>query len=273
MRGLKPARNKTKNGNVSNFVPSLGSNFSFARFCPDRVFPKTRRKIPRLGLNYEKQVKLALFQACLDFNSLNFDSLSGNFRGTPPLVPIEISPLLNSIDIYPSGYPRSFPPQFYFFSFCHNPWIEYQISGENFSRFCSPDFIIFISSFALPDHLNSSYSRSNFLKETYLETSFLPSALSGELLNPSGNFLYKNLSKIILAEVKLSYVEISHQKLSQLYFPLVEIIFPKIKIQNLVICKNLTPASPLAFDSISSSLNSISSFKLLQWLGNGKLKL
>lgn len=285
MRGLKKkVRIKLK----PKIVSSNSNFFLSADFCPPLAFPKTRRAIPRLGLSYERSISQALYKTLSEINKqrLGANALADIFPGTNHLLQNLTTNHLDTTN-HRTNYllvsanhlsSANHPPRYVHFCFCHNSWINYKISNEDFRRNASPDFVIFISL------ISTDYPGADYLLEnlTQISNDQLPLATNHLLLSPHGNFLFKNLVAAIVLEAKLTYTEISHQKLKTLYLPLVEkalsgifpsgIFPPSTKVSGVVICKNLTDFSPSpVLDSIFASLDF--PFPLIQWLGHGKLNI
>jgi hypothetical protein len=87
--------------------------------------------------------------------------------------------------------------------------------------------------------------------------------------NCSPDFLlWTDSGSVIIVEVKLTWVEVAIAKLTELYRPVVcaalgAPTFP------LIICRNVTPASPPAAHTLTDAL--ASPFCLLQWPSNGHI--
>jgi hypothetical protein len=283
VRGLTIKRVKQKQKVFLSSSLSLVS----ARFCQPLNFPKTRKLKPKLGLAYERNISLALYKTLSEIN-LSAKLTATNHPGANHLLQDANHPraanhlsatnhlldFLTTNHLLPSTNHLS--DRRIHFCFCFNPWINYQLASESFSRNASPDFVIFV--FALPasypflDHISENF--------TQITSENLSGAIAGNGFSPHGNFLFKHLLSAIVLEAKLTYTEVSHKELSQLYLPLVEKSLSQVldsgnflnKVSGAVIVKNLTPFSPCpAVDSIFYSLRY--SLPLIQWLGNGKIPL
>ena len=87
--------------------------------------------------------------------------------------------------------------------------------------------------------------------------------------NCSPDFLlHAEDGKIIIVEVKLTWVEVAAHKLNDLYCPVISAAL-NTWCYPLVICKSLTPKAPRAELTLSEAL--ASPFKLLLWPDNGRI--
>jgi len=236
MRGIKQTALKTT-------ICSFGA----VSFCAPLSFPKTRRRIPKLGLNYEIKISSALAR-CL------YRANAGEAVGSISLPVGSIS--LNPLD--------SILQDRLYFWFCHNPWINFSIQGEDFKRNCSPDFIIFISLVPL-DSISLLSDGAVQIPNDMIHRIF-----SDNVMKPSWKCLRQYLSGAIVIEAKYTYVPEAHKKLKFLYQPLVEMASGVKSISSLVICKNLIPDSPIITNRL---LNNFRGPSTIQFLGGNHDKL
>lgn len=83
------------------------------------------------------------------------------------------------------------------------------------------------------------------------------------------DFLLHLPDSIIIVEVKLTWVEVAIHKLNDLYNPVVSVALGKPCFP-LIICRNITPASPPAELTLSKAL--VSPFRILHWPEIGNIR-
>lgn len=87
--------------------------------------------------------------------------------------------------------------------------------------------------------------------------------------NCSPDFLlHTDDGKIIIVEVKLTWVEVAAHKLNDLYCPVISAALDTW-CYPLIICRNTTPKAPPAALTLSSALKS--PYRLLLWPDNGRI--
>ena len=87
--------------------------------------------------------------------------------------------------------------------------------------------------------------------------------------NCSPDYLLWFEGRVIIIEVKLTWVEVALAKLHELYCPVVSVAL-QCPVLPLVICRNVTPKSPKAQFSLSEAITSPE--KLLQWPNTGHIQ-
>ena len=75
-------------------------------------------------------------------------------------------------------------------------------------------------------------------------------------------------NRVIIVEVKLTWVEVAAHKLIDLYGPVINAAL-NVRSEPLVICRNLTRLAPPAKHTLRDAL--ASPFRLLQWPDNGRM--
>ena len=194
---------------------SLALSITKAAMVAPRSLPRPSGLPGRNGIAFERKLARALISD-LSIPCRNFTQDLCHFNPT-----IE-SPL-----------PQAFPQVIKTSHFYHNPWFKYRIFGQNSSKFCAPDFLIFLQKSKCevfsennPEkHLWDFASAKFFQNQNRKNTSnHFENQNNFEILKPDSkepqdskisdiDFKNQNATIIIIVEVKLTYTDSAWVKL------------------------------------------------------------